>query len=44
MANSKIIVWEGIIGHIDLLKFFIKDEDKVRYANGEELIRYNQRP
>ena len=44
MASNSIIVWEGIIGHIDLLKFFIKDEDKVRYADPFEIIRYFNRP
>ena len=43
MANS-IIVWNGIIAEIDLLRpFFIKG-GQIRKATDEELIRYNQRP
>ena len=44
MKPNTIIVWNGIVGHIDMLKLFFSNGDLVRKADEEEIIRYYIRP
>jgi len=39
-----VIVWAGCITKYGVIQHWIGDDDDIRKANTEELIRYNNRP
>jgi hypothetical protein len=42
--ESAVVVYNGIITMWGIIGFFVKDGDKVRLANYQEINRYKNRP